>query len=93
MTASAPTNTTTSGLTRIAGRRAKVGLVAGGLGAYWPQFPDLLPQLRRSAAFVADRMRALDALQASAGRRTGTSWRGPRTWQRFSASIGSAKQL
>ena len=30
-------------------RRTKVGLVAGGLGAYWPQFPDLLPQLRRSA--------------------------------------------
>ena len=30
-------------------RRTKVGLVAGGLGAYWPQFPDLLPQLERSA--------------------------------------------
>jgi L-arabinose isomerase len=60
MTASATTNTTTSGLTRIAGRRARVGLVSGGLGAYWPQFPDLLPQLRRSAALVADRMRALD---------------------------------
>lgn len=65
MTASATTNTatgptTTSGLTRIAGRRAKVGLVAGGLGAYWPQFPDLLAQLRQSAALVADRMRALD---------------------------------
>jgi L-arabinose isomerase len=60
MTASATTNTTTSGLTRIAGRRARVGLVSGGLGAYWPQFPELLPQLRRSAALVADRMRALD---------------------------------
>jgi L-arabinose isomerase len=66
MTASATTNTT-SGLTRIAGRRAKVGLVAGGLGAYWPQFPDLLPQLRRSAAFVADRMRALDCDVVDAG--------------------------
>jgi L-arabinose isomerase len=60
MTASATTHTTTNGLTRIAGRRARVGLVSGGLGAYWPQFPDLLPQLRRSAALVADRMRALD---------------------------------
>ncbi|MEC3977513.1 L-fucose/L-arabinose isomerase family protein [Amycolatopsis sp. H20-H5] len=37
-------------------RRTKVGLVAGGLGAYWPQFPGLLPQLRRSAARVAERM-------------------------------------
>ena len=60
MTASATTHTTGGGLTRIAGRRAKVGLVAGGLGAYWPQFPDLLAQLRQSAALVADRMRALD---------------------------------
>ncbi|MUN41585.1 hypothetical protein [Actinomadura litoris] len=32
----------------------KVGLVAGGLGAYWPQFPGLLPRLRRSAERVAD---------------------------------------
>jgi L-arabinose isomerase len=37
-----------------------VGLVAGGLGAYWPQFPDLLPQLRRSAARVGERMRSMD---------------------------------
>ncbi|MGI8417059.1 MAG: arabinose isomerase [Nakamurella sp.] len=49
-----------AGLQRIAGRRTKVGLVAGGLGAYWPQFPDLLPQLQRSAARVSERMRALD---------------------------------
>jgi L-arabinose isomerase len=39
----------------------RVGLVAGGLGAYWPQFPDLLPQLERSAARVAERMRDLGA--------------------------------
>ena len=44
----------------VVSRRAKVGLVAGGLGAYWPQFPDLLPQLQRSAARVSERMRALD---------------------------------
>ncbi|MFE2944642.1 arabinose isomerase [Streptomyces sp. NPDC059255] len=42
-------------------RKPRIGLVAGGLGAYWPQFPDLLPQLRRSAARVADRMREFDA--------------------------------
>jgi len=38
-----------------------VGLVAGGLGAYWPQFPDLLPQLRRSVEVVAARVSDLDA--------------------------------
>jgi L-arabinose isomerase len=48
------------GVQRVAGRRPKVGLVAGGLGAYWPQFPDLLPQLQRSAARVSERMRELD---------------------------------
>ena len=38
-----------------------MGLVAGGLGAYWPQFPDLLPQLRRSVEVVAARVSDLDA--------------------------------
>ncbi|MEW1718088.1 L-fucose/L-arabinose isomerase family protein [Streptomyces sp. NPDC093109] len=42
-------------------RKPRIGLVAGGLGAYWPQFPDLLPRLRRSAARVTERMRAFDA--------------------------------
>jgi L-arabinose isomerase len=41
--------------------RPKVGLVAGGLGAYWPQFPDLLPQLQRSADEVARRITGFDA--------------------------------
>jgi len=40
-------------------RRTRVGLVAGGLGAYWPQFPELLPQLQASARRVAQRMEAL----------------------------------
>lgn len=44
-----------------ASARPVVGLVAGGLGAYWPQFPDLLPQLRSSAAYVSDRLGSLDA--------------------------------
>ncbi|MFC1412691.1 arabinose isomerase [Streptacidiphilus sp. N1-12] len=48
------------GLRRTTARRTKVGLVSGGLGAYWPQFPELLPQLQCSAARVAERMRALD---------------------------------
>lgn len=48
-------------------RRPKIGLVAGGLGAYWPQFPDLLPQLRRSAARVTERMREFDADVVDAG--------------------------
>jgi len=55
----APTGTP-AGIRRVPGRRVKVGLVAGGLGAYWPQFPDLLPQLQRSAARVSERMRAMD---------------------------------
>ena len=47
--------------------RVRVGLVAGGLGAYWPQFPDLLPQLQRSAARVSERMRGLGADVVDAG--------------------------
>ena len=27
-------------------RQPRIGLVAGGLGTYWPQFPNLLPQLQ-----------------------------------------------
>lgn len=42
-------------------RRTRIGLVAGGLGAYWPQFPDLLPQLQESARYVSDRFERLDA--------------------------------
>ena len=29
-----------------------IGLVAGGLGTYWPQFPDLLPQLKESTSIL-----------------------------------------
>jgi L-arabinose isomerase len=47
--------------------RPVVGLVAGGLGAYWPQFPDLLPELERSAAAVAARLRDFDADVVDAG--------------------------
>ena len=54
-------------LERITTNRTKVGLVAGGLGAYWPQFPDLLPQLRRSSARVSERMRALGCEVVDAG--------------------------
>lgn len=39
-------------------RPVRIGLVSGGLGAYWEQFPDLLPQLRGSAAEVARRLGA-----------------------------------
>jgi L-arabinose isomerase len=61
MTTTAPTPAgLATGVTHIAPRRVRVGLVSGGLGAYWPQFPDLLPQLQRSAARVSERMSALD---------------------------------
>ncbi|MGI5516132.1 arabinose isomerase [Streptomyces sp. CA-106131] len=42
-------------------RPTRIGLVAGGLGTYWPQFPDLLPQLQESARYVTQRFQALDA--------------------------------
>ncbi len=48
-------------------RPTRVGLVSGGLGAYWPQFPDLLPQLRASADRVAQRLRGLGAEVIDAG--------------------------
>ena len=38
----------------------KVGLVAGGLGTYWPQFPNLLPQLQSSARFVSEQIGKMD---------------------------------
>lgn len=58
------TATTSAGtsplLNRKSLRRTKIGLVSGGLGAYWPQFPSLLPQLQRSAARVSERLSALN---------------------------------
>ncbi|GAA1217578.1 L-fucose/L-arabinose isomerase family protein [Rhodoglobus aureus] len=42
-------------------RVTRIGLVAGGLAAYWPQFPALLPQLQESSKYVTDRFTALDA--------------------------------
>jgi L-arabinose isomerase len=51
---------TANALQRVAPRRTRVGLVAGGLGAYWPQFPELLPQLQRSSSRVAARLAELE---------------------------------
>ncbi|HEX4361633.1 MAG TPA: L-fucose/L-arabinose isomerase family protein [Pseudonocardia sp.] len=50
-------------LERVGVRPVRVGLVAGGLGAYWPQFPALLPQLRRSAECVSERLRGLGGVE------------------------------
>ena len=41
-------------------KTVKVGLVAGGLGTYWPQFPQLLPQLQASAKYVSERIGEMD---------------------------------
>jgi L-arabinose isomerase len=60
MTALADTPSAAAALGHITPRRTKIGLVAGGLGAYWPQFPELLPQLEASARRVSERMQALD---------------------------------
>ncbi|MHA7283260.1 arabinose isomerase [Arthrobacter sp. TMS2-4] len=49
------------GLEPIRRRPTRLGLVSGGLGAYWPQFPDLLPQLQESVRYVTSRFEALDA--------------------------------
>jgi L-arabinose isomerase len=42
-------------------RAPRVGLVAGGLGTYWPQFPGLLPQLQESSRYVSERFQQMDA--------------------------------
>ncbi|GAA2487196.1 L-fucose/L-arabinose isomerase family protein [Winogradskya humida] len=47
--------------------KPRVGLVAGGLGTYWPQFPNLLPQLQESAAYVSQRFQEMDADVIDAG--------------------------
>ncbi|WP_022928852.1 L-fucose/L-arabinose isomerase family protein [Patulibacter americanus] len=49
------------GLPPITRRKVRIGLVAGGLGTYWPQFPGLLPQLQASARHVSERFAAMDA--------------------------------
>jgi L-arabinose isomerase len=41
-------------------KTVKVGLVAGGLGTYWPQFPGLLQQLQKSANYVSQRLGDMD---------------------------------
>ncbi|MHA6511308.1 arabinose isomerase [Tessaracoccus sp. Z1128] len=45
----------------------RIGLVSGGLGAYWEQFPRLLPQLQECVAHVASRFEELDAEVIDAG--------------------------
>jgi len=42
-------------------RRTRIGLVAGGLGTYWPQFPGLLSRLQSSARYVAERFGEMNA--------------------------------
>jgi L-arabinose isomerase len=54
-------------LTPKARRKPRIGLVAGGLGTYWPQFPDLLPQLQESARYVSARFQSMDAEVTDAG--------------------------
>jgi L-arabinose isomerase len=59
--------TAPAALGRITPRPVRVGLVAGGLGAYWPQFPTLLPQLQVSARRVSQRLAGLDCEVVDAG--------------------------
>ncbi|MFG1995778.1 arabinose isomerase [Actinoplanes sp. NPDC048988] len=48
-------------------RKVRIGLVAGGLGTYWPQFPHLLPQLEESARYVSERFQEMDASVTDVG--------------------------
>lgn len=48
-------------------RPTRIGLVSGGLGAYWPQFPNLLPQLQDSARYVTERLGRIGAEVIDAG--------------------------
>jgi L-arabinose isomerase len=59
--------TAAAALGRITPRPVRVGLVAGGLGAYWPQFPTLLPKLQVSARRVSQRLAGLDCEVVDAG--------------------------
>ncbi|WLQ38657.1 L-fucose/L-arabinose isomerase family protein [Streptomyces laculatispora] len=56
-----------SPLVRTSRRRTRVGLVSGGLGAYWPQFPGLLDRLRESARFVTARLEEMGCEVVDAG--------------------------
>lgn len=56
-----------AGPTRSGERTTRIGVVAGGLGTYWPQFPGLLPQLQASAHRVVLRLRELGAEVSDAG--------------------------
>lgn len=61
---SSPEENTVSAVHKLAPHRrraTRIGLVSGGLGAYWPQFPELLPQLRESSRYVTGRFTALEA--------------------------------
>ena len=54
-------HTTASLLPPKTRRKTRIGLMAGGLGAYWPQFPQFPPQLKESTAYVVERFQQMDA--------------------------------
>ncbi|MFF2012978.1 arabinose isomerase [Streptomyces sp. NPDC058195] len=56
-----------TGPARTARRRTRIGLVSGGLGAYWPQFPGLLDRLRESARFVTGQFETMGCDVVDAG--------------------------
>ena len=44
-----------------------IGLVSGGLAAYWPQFPGLLEAVRQATAIVRQHLDAMNARVVDAG--------------------------
>lgn len=59
--------TTAPLLERITPRKTRIGLVSGGLAAYWPQFPELLPTLRESVRRVTQRFEGFECEVVDAG--------------------------
>lgn len=69
-TTSTPTDSAASASEQFPHRpraAVKVGLVGGGLGTYWPQFPPLRPQLEESLQYVTARLQSMGADVVEAG--------------------------
>lgn len=56
MTTTQPRPDLSDAIGRITPQPPRIGMIAGGLAAYWSQFPGLLEQLRSSARRVADKL-------------------------------------
>ncbi|WAM18176.1 L-fucose/L-arabinose isomerase family protein [Rhodococcus sp. JS3073] len=67
MTTATTAHTVPARLDRVRPRKTRLGLVSGGLGAYWPQFPGLRGVLQESARYVTGRFEEQDCKVVDAG--------------------------